>query len=135
MATSSHQPQTKECTELANHTVVPMFVAVINDKQNGWGIALPHVEFACNSSVNKHRVSTKGDPHRMLSAASALVFYHRTVGGHQSLDRDRLECGNLPVDGQRREYAPIRETTSLTVPRVERYVSALLAAITNLLLG
>lgn len=77
--------------------------------------------------MKQHRVGTEGDPHRTHSVASALIFYIRSVGGRLSLDRDRLEFGNLAVGSQCRQHALVRETKPLYVPCVERRDSALLA--------
>ena len=91
---------------------------------------LPHVSVVYNNYVN---VATGFAPNEIhigrLPRISLSVFEPENIGGHQSLDRDRLVYINLDTDRQQRAYSLVRELHLLTVSHLRRHNAPNMAAL------
>ena len=103
---------------------------VVNERQDDWGLHLPHVEFAYNSSVSAVTALAPNEVRMGTPPRLPLTVFDRTgVVGHQSLARDHLAYCDLTTDRQKRAYDIVRAHHALTVSRVNRRNSALTDAL------
>ena len=107
-----------------------MLAMDVNERQDDWGLHLPHVEFAYNNSVSAATGLAPNEVHMGRLPRLPLTVIDRTgVVGHQSLARDHLAYCDLATDRQKRANDIIRAHHALTVSRVDRRNSALADAL------
>ena len=63
LATSSYHPNCTGSVERVNHTMAQMPAMVVNERQDDWGLHLPHVEFAYNNSFSAATGLTPDEVH------------------------------------------------------------------------
>ena len=103
-----------------------MLAMVVNERQDGWDLHLPHVEFAYNNSVSAATGLAPNKVHMGRLPRLPLTVFDRTgVVGHQSLARDHLAYCNLATDRLKRANDLVRAHHALTVSCVNRGNSAL----------
>ena len=125
-STISHHPNSNGGVERVNHTMAQMLAMVVNEQQNDWDVHLPHVEFACNTSVSAAAGLAPNEVHmNRLPRLPLTAFEHPYASGHQSLARDQLEYVHLAADRQRRSLVLLGEQDARNIARVEHRNSAL----------
>ena len=130
LATSSYHPNSNEGIERVTHTMAQMLAMVVNERQGDWGLHLPHVEFAYNSSVGAATGLAPNEVHMGRLPRLPLTIFNRTgVVGHQSLAHDHLANCDLATDRQKRAKDVVHAHHALTVCRVNRRNSALADAL------
>ena len=130
VTTSSYHPNCNGGVERVNHTMAQMLAMVVNERQDGWDVHLPHVEFAYNNSVSAATGLAPNEVHMgRLPRLPLTVFDRSGVVGHQSLARDHLAYCDLATDRQKRANDIVRAHHALTVSRVNRRNSALTNAL------
>ena len=71
--------------------MILMLPMVGGEQQTDWDIHLPHVESAYNNSVSSGTGFPPNEVHMdRLARPPLTVFDLPNIGGHQSLNRDRL---------------------------------------------
>ena len=79
-----------------NHTMAQMLALVVNERQGGWDLQLPHVEFAYNNSVSAATGLAPNEVYMGRFPRLSLTVFERTgVAGHQRLARDHLAYCDL----------------------------------------
>ena len=125
LATSSYNPNGNGGVEWVNCTMAQMLAMVINERQDGWDLQLPHVEFAYNNSVSAATGLAPIEVYMGRLPRLPLMVFERTgVAGHQSLAPDDLAYCDLATDRQQRADDIVRKHHPLTVYRVNRRHSA-----------
>ena len=100
LATSSYNPNGNGGVEWVNCTMAQMLAMVINERQDGWDLQLPHVEFAYNNSVSAATGLAPNEVHKGRLPHLPLTVFERTgVAGHQ-------ESGPRPPGLLRLGYRP-----------------------------
>ena len=103
---------------------------VVNERQDGWDLQLPLIEFAHNNSVSAVTGLAPNEVHMgRLSRLPLTVFERTGVAGHESLARDHLVYCDLATDRQQRVNDIVCKHHNLTVSRVNRRNSALADAL------
>ena len=96
LATSSYHPNGNGGVERVNHTMAQMLALVVNERQGGWDLQLPHVEFAYNNSVSAATGLAPNEVYMGRFPRLSLTVFERTgVAGHQRLARDHLAYCDL----------------------------------------
>ena len=93
--TSAYHLCTNGGVKRVNHVLAPM-LSIIGNGQTDWHVLLPHASSTCNNFVNAATGLVPNEIHMgCLSRFPLSGFEPDNVGGHQSLDRDRLAYINL----------------------------------------
>ena len=94
---------------------------VVNERQDGWDLQLPLIEFAHNNSVSAVTGLAPNEVHMgRLSRLPLTVFERTGVAGHQSLARDHLAYCDLATDRQQRANDIVRKHHALTASRLNQ---------------
>ena len=130
LVTSSHHSNCNGWVERVNNTMAQMLAVVANERQDDWGLHLPHVEFAYNNSGSAATSLAPNEVHMGRLPRFPLTGFDRTgVVGHQSLARDHLAYCDLAIDRQKHANDIVRAHHALTVSRINRGNSALADAL------
>ena len=126
LATSSYHPNySGDVERVNNNTMGHMLAMVVNERQDGWELHLPRVEFAYNNSVSAVTGLAPNEVHMGRLPRLLLTVFDRTdVVGHQRLACDHLAYCDLVTDRQKRANDIVRAHHALTVSRVNRRNSA-----------
>ena len=105
-ATSSDHPNGNGGVERANQIISQILDMVVNERQDDRDLQLPHVEFACNSSVSAATGSMPNEVHMgRLPRLLLTVFDRADVAGQPSVARDHLAYCDLATEQSQRANA------------------------------
>ena len=120
IATRSYHPCTNGGVERVNHTM-PSCSPMWATNRNDWDIQFPRVESAYNNFVSAATGLAPNEVHMgRLPCLPLTVFDLPNIGGHQSLNGDKLAYIDLAIARQQCAYRAVRELHAICVSRLDR---------------